>query len=91
MRLLTPRVQAILALCCFPLLAHAQSPAKRYPVPPGHLPEEEEIAVARSAAPADVSAHADVYVLRGKEYVRVRRGTNACACMVAGELHAESR
>jgi len=55
------------------------------------LPEADEIALALSAAPAEISSHADIYVLRGTDYVKVRTGTNGCACMVARDLHEGSR
>src|SRR5574341_450707 len=62
-----------------------------YPVPPRALPEAEEIALARSAAPDEISSGADIYVLRGTEYVKAHAGTNGCACMVARDLHEGSR
>jgi hypothetical protein len=74
------------------MILSAQSGAQsRYPIPPTTLPEAEEIALALSAAPAEVSSRADVYVLRGSEYVKVRSGTNGCACMVSRDLHEASR
>ena len=62
-----------------------------YPVPPRPLGEAEEIALAMTAAPAEVSSKADVYVLRGTDYVKVKSGTNGCACMVGRDLHEGSR
>lgn len=47
------------------------------------LPEAEEIALARSAAPAEVSEAADVWVLRNGRYEIARQGTNGNACMVS--------
>ncbi len=55
------------------------------------MAEGDEISLALSAAPAEISAHADVYVLRGTDYVKVRSGTNGCACMVGRDLHEGSR
>lgn len=61
-----------------------------YPVIPRALPDTEEIALARSAAPAEISAAASVYTIRdGKPFV-LRAGTNGCACMVARDLHEGS-
>lgn len=78
---------ALAALACVaPALAAAQS----YPVRPAELPEAKEIALALSAAPNEVSGRADVYVLRGTDFVKVRSGTNGCACMVARDLHEGS-
>jgi hypothetical protein len=44
-----------------------------------------------SAAPAEVSSKADVYVLRGTDFVKVKTGTNGCACMVGRDSHEGSR
>lgn len=95
MRIRTPLATALslVVLSIIPRLAAAQTstpPRSRYPFPPKPLPVEEEIALAVSAAPAEVSAHADVYVLRGTEFAKVRSGTNGCACMVARDLHEGS-
>jgi hypothetical protein len=62
-----------------------------YPVPPRSLGEAEEITLAMSAAPAEVSSKADVYVLRGTDFVKVKTGTNGCACMVGRDSHEGSR
>lgn len=80
-------------LGAFPAVSPAQATRARdsYPVPPRPLGEAEEIALALTAAPAEVSAHADVYALRGTDFVKVRTGTNGCACMVARDLHEGSR
>lgn len=71
-------------------VAGAQT-ATSYPSPPRGLPEADEIALAQSAAPAEVSSLADVYVLRGTEYVKVRSGTNGCACILVRDYHEGSR
>ena len=47
------------------------------------LPELEEIALARSAAPAGLSDSATVYVLRDSAYTVAVRGTNGAACYVS--------
>ena len=72
-----------------PTLMRAQTPA--YPVAPRPLGEAEEIALAMSAAPAEVSSRADIYVLRGTEFVKAKSGTNGCACMVGRDSHEGSR
>lgn len=72
-------------------IAAQQSGALRYPVKPSLLPEAEEISLARSAAPAEVSGRADIYVLRATGLERVVSGTNGCACFVARDLHEGSR
>jgi hypothetical protein len=73
------------------LSAQLRAQARPYPAAPRALPEADEIALAMSAAPEEISAHADIYVLRGTEFVKARRGTNGCACMVARDLHDEGR
>lgn len=47
------------------------------------MPEAEEIALARSAAPAEVSADADIWVVRDGSYQLAHRGTNGNACVVS--------
>jgi hypothetical protein len=71
-----------LALVMGPALASAQNL-------PRLLLEPEEIALARSAAPPELSAAAAVYVLRRGGHVKVVAGTNGAACMVARD-HPES-
>ncbi len=69
----------------------AQQTSNKYPVAPRGLPEADEIALAITAAPAEISANADVYVLRGTDFVKARGGTNGCACMVSRDLHGGSQ
>lgn len=64
--------------------------APGYPVRPRALPDSEEIALARTAAPAEISAAASVYTIRDGKPVLLQRGTNGCACMVARDLHEGS-
>jgi hypothetical protein len=85
------RTLALLLIPVFPLTLSAQAPAKpAYPVTPKPLPEAEEIALATSAAPDEISARSDVYMLRGTDFVKVRTGTNGVACMVSRDLHEGS-
>jgi hypothetical protein len=53
------------------------------------LPRAEEIALARSAAPADVSKSATVWVLTDSGYVVAEKGRNGVACYV-GRSRIES-
>ena len=46
------------------------------------VPRERQIALALSAAPAEVSSHATVYILGPKGYEKVREGTNGFSCYV---------
>jgi hypothetical protein len=61
-----------------------------YPERPRPLPEPEEIALATSAAPAEISTKAAVYVLGATGPVKARDGTNGCTCMVSRDLHKGS-
>jgi hypothetical protein len=84
----TCKLMALLA-CLATFQLNAQG-ATRYPVVPRQLPESEEVELARSAAPNEVSSRADVYVLRAGQFVKAREGTNGCSCMVARDLHEGS-
>ena len=85
-------ITRIAALALVPALVSAQAPAaSKYPSPPRSLGEAEEIELAMTAAPSEISAAADIYVLRGTDLVKARAGTNGCACMVARDLHEGSR
>lgn len=64
--------------------------AQGYPVIPRVLPDSEEIVLARSAAPGEISAAASVYTVRGGRALELRAGTNGCSCMVARDLHEGS-
>lgn len=46
------------------------------------VPRERQIALAMSAAPAEVSSHATVYILGPKGYEKAREGTNGFSCFV---------
>jgi hypothetical protein len=46
------------------------------------MPREQQIALAESAAPAEVSSKATVYVLGPKGYEKAREGTNGFSCFV---------
>jgi hypothetical protein len=46
------------------------------------LSREEKIRLAESAAPAEISGKAAVYVLERSGYVKVREGTNGFSCFV---------
>lgn len=84
---------ALLALSGSPASAGAQAAGSipRYPVPPALLPEADEIRLAESAAPSEVSSKAGIYVLRASGPALVREGTNGVMCMVARDLHEGSR
>ncbi len=67
---------------------HAQTAG--YPVIPRALPDSEEILLARSAAPAEISKAASVYTVRDGKPVLLRAGANGCSCMVSRDLHGGS-
>jgi hypothetical protein len=46
------------------------------------MPESDEIALARSAAPVSISSDADVMVLRGEGYATAVKGKNGFVCIV---------
>jgi hypothetical protein len=47
------------------------------------VPRERQIALAESAAPAEVSSKATIYVLSAKGYEKAREGTNGFSCFVS--------
>src|SRR5580700_2062215 len=47
------------------------------------MPREQQIALAESAAPAEVSSKATVYVLGSKGYEKAREGANGFSCVVS--------
>jgi hypothetical protein len=52
------------------------------PLPPMNLSRAEEIRFAKSAAPADISKDAKVWVLENGHYVVAEQGTSGIACVV---------
>jgi hypothetical protein len=64
--------------------AQAQSDPYPNPAPLAHylMPEAEEIAFARSAAPKSISDEADVMVLTKDGYVTAAKGSNGFLCLV---------
>src|ERR1700689_4626716 len=46
------------------------------------VPRERQIALAESAAPAEVSSNATIYILGLKGHEKVREGTNGFSCFV---------
>jgi hypothetical protein len=72
------------------LLGSSSLAAQGYPVIPRALPDSDEIVLARSAAPAEISGAAAIYTVRAGKAVQLRAGTNGCSCMVARDLHEGS-
>lgn len=80
-----------LALISLVLATKLTAQSTSYPTPPRSLGEPDEIALAMTAAPEEISSKAAIYVLRGTDFVKARAGTNGCACMVGRDLHDGSR
>src|SRR5262245_4181563 len=72
------------------LVAQAIAGTAGYPVAPRPLPDSDEIRLARTAAPAEISGAATVYAVRDGDAQVLVQGTNGCACMVSRDLHAGS-
>jgi len=76
----------LLAGVCAAAPLHAQPPVLTRTTYPPHaeymMPRAAEIALARTAAPAAVSAHATVRVLTEAGYQEAERGDNGFVCMV---------
>jgi hypothetical protein len=75
------KITLLLATGILAASAHAQQ-AEKAKLPP-LLPRDKEIALAMSAAPADVSSNAAIYVLEERGYVKAREGTNGFTCLVS--------
>jgi hypothetical protein len=67
------------------LLLPAAAAAQTADAPPV-LTEAQEIALARSAAPANVSSDATILILRDDKYVTAHEGSNGVTCMVSRSL-----
>jgi hypothetical protein len=59
-----------------------QEPTKEVHVVTASTPRERQIALALSAAPAEVSSKAAVYILGPQGYEKVREGTNGFSCLI---------
>src|SRR5690349_16821075 len=70
--------------------AVGQAPPSGYPVKPVPLPDADEISLAVSAAPAELSCNATVFAVRDGKVLTIRDGTNGSSCMVARDLHGGS-
>jgi hypothetical protein len=76
-------VVGALSIGLLPSTAAIQAMAQELPrVLDASMPREQQIALAESAAPAEVSSKATVYVLGPKGYEKAREGTNGFSCFV---------
>ncbi len=72
-----------LSIGVFSRTAPIQAGAQELPkVFDASVPREQQITLAESAAPAEVSSKATVYVLGPKGYEKAREGTNGFSCFV---------
>jgi hypothetical protein len=73
----------VLSIGLLPSTAAIQAMAQELPkVYDASMPRDEQITLAESAAPAEVSSKATVYVLGSKGYEKAREGTNGFSCFV---------
>ena len=75
------KLLAFVFLAALPLVAVGQSEMPK-PAYDFSLPREDRIKLAESAAPAEISGKATVYVLDRVGYVKIREGTNGFSCIV---------
>lgn len=68
----------------------ASSARTAYPAKPTPLADSAEIALARSAAPDELSKDAAVYTVKDGRVITLRAGTNGSSCMVARDYHPGS-
>ena len=81
------------ALCTIPTLAaDANDPPNMAPIAQYMMPRADEIALAKTAAVASISDHAEVLVLGAQGYETAIKGTNGFVCLVqrpwAGDFDA---
>jgi len=84
------RKHLLFGLLCALSQPAAGQPGPKYPVSPKPLEVAAEIALARSAAPPEVSDSAEVVAIRDGEVRVIHRGSSGAACMVARDLHEGS-
>ena len=76
-----------LSIGLFSSTAALQATAEELPkVYDASMPREQQITLAESAAPAEVSSHATIYILGPKGYEKAREGTNGFSCFVGRQF-----
>jgi hypothetical protein len=75
-------MRPLLLAVCVVLAAHPAAAQSRGAHLPPLLPEERQVALARSAGPAHVGSGAAIYVLRRGGYAKAHPGTNGHTCLV---------
>ena len=81
--MMRPTIFTTMLLACGPLAATTQSSTAHRTGPRDVLPRAHEVALARSAAPADVSGAATVLAWNGDDFEVAEQGTNGVTCYVA--------
>lgn len=80
-------VGGALSIGLFSSTATIQAMAQELPkVYDASMPREQQITLAESAAPAEVSSHATIYILGPKGYEKAREGTNGFSCFVGRQF-----
>lgn len=64
-----------------------QRPKREVHLVTASTPREQQIELALSAAPTEVSSKATVYILGTKGYEKVREGTNGFSCLIMRSFH----
>ena len=82
MKLTTIALLALLQSASMTAVAQSDPYPAMAPLAQYLMPEADEIALARTAAPTAVSADADVMVLRKDGYATAAKGTNGFMCLV---------
>lgn len=78
------KLAVVLALPCASIVFAQSEPAEK-PKFDATVPRERQIALAMSAAPAEVSAKATIYILGRNGYEKAREGSNGFSCLVSRE------
>jgi hypothetical protein len=80
-------VVGVLSVGLFSSTAPIQAMAEGLPkIYDASMPREQQISLAESAAPAEVSSHATIYILGPKGYEKAREGTNGFSCFVGRQF-----
>jgi hypothetical protein len=75
-------LHAFIALAMAPAVVAAAAPTTMAPLSAYLMNRQDEVALARSAAPASISAHATIMVLTPHGYVTAASGDNGFTCLV---------
>ena len=80
-------VVCVLSIGMLSSIAADQAKSKELPkVYDASMPRDQQISLAESAAPPEVSSHATIYILGAKGYEKAREGTNGFSCFVGRQF-----